>query len=70
MFSCITGILGVCVVAWYGMSQPIKARDHEPLVGSGNGEGQAGDGPSDTNANQTANAAPAAETTGAEVRSS
>lgn len=22
VFSCITGILGVCVVAWYGMSDP------------------------------------------------
>ncbi|KAG5985406.1 hypothetical protein E4U54_006031, partial [Claviceps lovelessii] len=23
VFSCITGILGMCVVAWYGMSQPV-----------------------------------------------
>ena len=25
VFSCITGTLGVLVVAWYGMSQPIKS---------------------------------------------
>lgn len=25
VFSCITGILGVLVVAWYGMSQPVKS---------------------------------------------
>ncbi|OAQ73054.2 iron transport multicopper oxidase FET3 precursor [Pochonia chlamydosporia 170] len=24
VFSCITGILGICVVAWYGFSQPIE----------------------------------------------
>ncbi|GAB0139089.1 Iron transport multicopper oxidase fetC [Epichloe bromicola] len=24
VFSCVTGILGICVVAWYGMSQPLE----------------------------------------------
>ncbi|OAA79252.1 iron transport multicopper oxidase FET3 precursor [Akanthomyces lecanii RCEF 1005] len=38
VFSCITGVLGVLVVAWYGMSAPTKtAHDHEPLVGQSNG---------------------------------
>lgn len=29
VFSCVTGILGVCVVAWYGMSQPLKKEDEK-----------------------------------------
>jgi iron transport multicopper oxidase len=23
-FSCLTGIIGVCVIAWYGFSQPVE----------------------------------------------
>lgn len=38
VFSWITGILGVLVVAWYGLSTPTKTtHDHEHLVGPANG---------------------------------
>lgn len=31
VFSWITGILGVCVVAWYGLSQPKSAAYSRPI---------------------------------------
>ncbi|KAF1739425.1 Iron transport multicopper oxidase FET3 [Beauveria bassiana] len=46
VFSCITGILGVLVVAWYGMSAPAKTtRDHEPLVGHDHGASEVREAP-------------------------
>ena len=75
VFSCITGVLGVCVVAWYGMSTPAKTHDNE-LAGQNGGDAQVHERVAQAAAAQAAAAQAAAaqtstaETTGADVRSS
>ncbi|OAR00216.1 hypothetical protein LLEC1_04515 [Akanthomyces lecanii] len=70
VFSCITGILGVLVVAWYGMSAPAKsAHDPEPLVGQADGHTEVRKATTGAGtASETASAA--ADTSAAAARSS
>lgn len=65
VFSWVTGVLGVCVVAWYGMSTPAKTHDNE-FAGQNGGDAQVHEGVAQAAAAQTSTA----ETSGAEVRSS
>ena len=43
VFSIITGIIGVIVVAWYGMSKPVDEVPHEAekIIAEGEGAGAA-----------------------------